>query len=206
MARVGGRNAAFAWFAGLVCLGVVAALVWFALPALPVAAQWIGVTLGASQPAPGAAASPTAPGPSAPAAPSAVPSDCRTLYSDAMWAALTQSGHLITTAGPVRVDAALKQALTATPALTCAWRSDAGEITTTLFRTAGPAAQLTVAALSAAGYACTAGTVAQCDRDRGASAQSHAAGPGAWVATTFGAWRPDGYASDVTAHVFPAAG
>ncbi len=203
MARVGGRNAAFAWFAGLVCIAVVGALVWFALPAIPVAAQWIGATLHAQAAAPPAAVAPTSV-PSDSPSPSVMPADCRALYSDALWAALTQGGRLITTAGPVRVDAALKQALDATPALTCAWRSDTGDITTTLYRTSGPAAQLAAAALSAAGYTCAAGTVVQCERDRGASAQVHSAGPGAWVATTFGAWRPDGYASEVAARVFPA--
>lgn len=203
MARIGGRNVAFAWFAGLVCLAIVGALAWFALPAIPVAAQWMGAALRGPSAAPPAAVAPTA-APSPGSSPSAMPADCRALYPDALWAALTQSGRLITTAGPVRVDAALKQALVATPALTCAWRSDAGDITTTLYRTSGPAAQLAAAALSAAGYTCAAGTVVQCERDRGASAQIHSAGPGAWVATTFGAWRPDGYASEVAARVFPA--
>jgi hypothetical protein len=42
MARVGGRNLAVSWIAGLLCAGIVVALAWFALPMLPVMAEFFG--------------------------------------------------------------------------------------------------------------------------------------------------------------------
>lgn len=42
MARVGGRNLAISWIAGLMCAGIVAGLVWFALPIVPTMAQFVG--------------------------------------------------------------------------------------------------------------------------------------------------------------------
>ncbi|WP_197429207.1 hypothetical protein [Microbacterium sp. CCH5-D1] len=40
MARVGGRNLGMSWFAGIVCVGVIGALVWLSLPMVPVLAQF----------------------------------------------------------------------------------------------------------------------------------------------------------------------
>ncbi|WP_197462085.1 hypothetical protein [Microbacterium sp. CH1] len=45
MARVGGRNLGMSWFAGIVCAGIVGALVWLSLPMLPVLAQVAGDAL-----------------------------------------------------------------------------------------------------------------------------------------------------------------
>ncbi|MGO1508836.1 MAG: hypothetical protein ACTHZW_12405 [Microbacteriaceae bacterium] len=45
MARADGRNLALSWIAGLICTGVVAALVWLALPMGPVMVQYVGDTL-----------------------------------------------------------------------------------------------------------------------------------------------------------------
>ena len=45
MARVGGRNLAISWIAGLLCAGVVAGLVWLALPIMPAMAAFVGDTL-----------------------------------------------------------------------------------------------------------------------------------------------------------------
>lgn len=45
MARVGGRNAAMSWIAGLFCAAVVAALLWLALPMGPMLVQYVGDTL-----------------------------------------------------------------------------------------------------------------------------------------------------------------
>ncbi|ALX65610.1 hypothetical protein [Microbacterium sp. XT11] len=42
MARVGGRNLAVSWIAGVICAAVVAGLAWFALPMLPVMAEFFG--------------------------------------------------------------------------------------------------------------------------------------------------------------------
>jgi len=45
MARVGGRNTALSWIAGLFCAGVVAVLLWLAVPMGPVMVQFVGDTL-----------------------------------------------------------------------------------------------------------------------------------------------------------------
>lgn len=50
MARVGGRNLALSWVAGVVCAGVVAALFWFAMPMGPVLAEFFGGALRAAVP------------------------------------------------------------------------------------------------------------------------------------------------------------
>lgn len=50
MARVGGRNLGMSWFAGIVCVGVIGALVWLSLPMLPVLAQFAGDALRTALP------------------------------------------------------------------------------------------------------------------------------------------------------------
>ncbi|MDR6866698.1 hypothetical protein J2Y69_001291 [Microbacterium resistens] len=42
MARIGGRNTALAWIAGIVCLGVVVGLGYLAAPMLPAIGQYLG--------------------------------------------------------------------------------------------------------------------------------------------------------------------
>ncbi|MFS0895465.1 hypothetical protein [Microbacterium sp. 179-I 3D3 NHS] len=45
MARVGGRNLGVSGVAGVICAGVIGALLWFSLPMLPVLAEFAGETL-----------------------------------------------------------------------------------------------------------------------------------------------------------------
>lgn len=45
MARVGGRNLAISWIAGLLCAGVILALLWFAIPIVPTMAEFVGQSL-----------------------------------------------------------------------------------------------------------------------------------------------------------------
>ncbi|MNP81695.1 hypothetical protein D3C76_1801300 [compost metagenome] len=45
MAKVGGRNLAISWIAGLLCTGVIAVLVWFAIPIVPSMASFVGDSL-----------------------------------------------------------------------------------------------------------------------------------------------------------------
>lgn len=42
MARVGGRNLGMSWFAGVVCVVIIGALLWLSLPMLPVLAEFVG--------------------------------------------------------------------------------------------------------------------------------------------------------------------
>ncbi|MEU4015106.1 MULTISPECIES: hypothetical protein [unclassified Microbacterium] len=45
MARVAGRNLVMSWFAGIVCVGVIGALIWLSLPILPTLAEFAGDAL-----------------------------------------------------------------------------------------------------------------------------------------------------------------
>lgn len=45
MTRVAGRNVAISWIAGVLCAGVVAALVWFSMPIMPVMTAFVGDAL-----------------------------------------------------------------------------------------------------------------------------------------------------------------
>lgn len=50
MARVGGRNLAMSWVAGVICAGIIAALVWLSMPMLPVLAEFAGDALRSALP------------------------------------------------------------------------------------------------------------------------------------------------------------
>ncbi|WAA65367.1 hypothetical protein [Microbacterium oxydans] len=50
MARVGGRNLGMSWFAGIVCVGIIGALIWLSLPMLPVLAEFAGTALRSALP------------------------------------------------------------------------------------------------------------------------------------------------------------
>ncbi|GAA2946205.1 hypothetical protein GCM10010458_34610 [Microbacterium luteolum] len=50
MARVGGRNLAMSWVAGVICAGIIGALVWFSIPILPVLAEFAGDALRSALP------------------------------------------------------------------------------------------------------------------------------------------------------------
>lgn len=50
MARVAGRNVAISWIAGVLCVGVVLALVWFSMPIVPVMASFVGDALRSALP------------------------------------------------------------------------------------------------------------------------------------------------------------
>ena len=56
MARADGSNIAMSWIAGVISAGIVAALLWLALPMGPVMVQFVGDTLRTM--APGTAESP----------------------------------------------------------------------------------------------------------------------------------------------------
>ncbi|MBO9627097.1 MAG: hypothetical protein J7484_12075 [Microbacterium sp.] len=42
MARVGGRNLAMSWIAGILCTGVILGLMWLAIPIVPAMAEFVG--------------------------------------------------------------------------------------------------------------------------------------------------------------------
>ena len=154
MARIGGRSLWLAWPVGVLCAGVVGALVWLALPAVPGTVNWIGDTLRAATSAPVAAA----PSPVETAAldPDA-DLDCRTLYPDRLWAELTWGSDVLLDQDrtpPATSITALVDALQPVVRVTCSWRSADGQIVTTLSRVAADASTIADAALRGQGFDC----------------------------------------------------
>lgn len=45
MAQADGRNLGMSWVAGIICVGVVASLIWLAVPMGPVLVEFVGDTL-----------------------------------------------------------------------------------------------------------------------------------------------------------------
>jgi hypothetical protein len=50
MAQVGGRNLAMSWVAGVVCAGIIGALLWLSMPMLPLLAEFAGDALRSALP------------------------------------------------------------------------------------------------------------------------------------------------------------
>ncbi|MDW4573849.1 hypothetical protein R8Z57_13795 [Microbacterium sp. M3] len=194
MARIGGRNSWIAVPAGLVCAGVVGALVWLALPMVPVTVAWVGDTLrSATAPQPGVTAAPTP----AQAAVEGAPVDCRTIYPDDLWNELTwQPGSLLnqSAAPPATSATSFRDAAAPDVIVTCTWLSDAGGIVSTLSKVAGDASSIAEAALSGEGFACAAadgGLV--CTRTVGAVREDHTFREGLWLASVETDWQPEDF-------------
>lgn len=204
MARIGGRSTWLAVPAGLLCVAVVGALVYLALPMVPVAVTWAGEALrAATAPRPIPTAGPT------PAQLAAQGSaiDCRTLYPDELWAELTWKGGALlsqTKAPPATEVTPLTDALAPTPQVTCSWRLDTGGgIVTTLAGVADGAADIADAALRAAGFSCgrDAGAL-HCHRVRGDVIEEHTMRGGLWLSSIESVWHPEDYGARVEAHVW----
>ncbi|MBT2483358.1 MULTISPECIES: hypothetical protein [unclassified Microbacterium] len=50
MARVAERNLALSWFVGVLCAGIVGALLWLSLPLVPFLAEFAGDALRSALP------------------------------------------------------------------------------------------------------------------------------------------------------------
>ncbi|MDT3331711.1 hypothetical protein Q9S78_13655 [Microbacterium sp. KSW-18] len=208
MARVGGRNAAFAWFVGIVSAAIIVTLLVLAIPMFPAASQWlaqIGRTSdgsdGAGAPSPGASSASDA---------ASSPQGCRDLYNDAAWAVLRQTDGAVVTAStdpPVSTAKDVVAALQPAVVLTCRWTSDAGEISTTVATVPTDAGAIAAASLPAKGFTCADddGRV-RCERTDGDLVESIEAGGGRWLSTSQQAWHPSRYAEGVADAVWPAEG
>lgn len=135
MARVAGRNRWIAVPVGILCAAVVGALVWLAAPMIPVSVAWVGDTLRDASARQAAALDREDGEVRRALAEGGV--DCRAAYPDSLWSELTwRGGSLLdqsTDAPPTGADA-LIDALGPDVVVTCAWRSDAGAITTAFTR------------------------------------------------------------------------
>ena len=203
MARIAGRSTWLAVPAGMLCLGVVAGLVWLALPMVPTSVAWVGDTLRAAS-APREAA-PVRETPAQLA--STRPIDCRALYPDALWAELTWKGGSLlsqTSAPPATTVTSLIDALAPRSLVTCSWRlAEGGVIVTTLAAVPDDAASTIDAALRGEGFTCaTVDDALSCRRVRGAVVEEHAVRGGLWLSSVETAWRPDEYGALVEAHVW----
>lgn len=201
MARIGGRSTWIAVPAGLACAGVVGALVWLALPMGPAVVQWTGDTLRSATEqlrATDQAGSGAAPVIGA--------ADCRELYPDALWAELTlrADARLSQDASPPATAAtSVVDAIAPAVRMTCAWRSDAGEISTTLATIDEADAGLVESALLAQGFACAeAADVVSCARTQGLVREEHAIAGEVWLSSVESGWQPEGYGEQLIAHVW----
>jgi len=206
MARIGGRSTWLAVPAGLLCAGVVAALVWLALPMVPVSVFWVGETLR------------TATAPRAAPVQEKTPAqlaaagliDCRTLYPDGLWSELTWKGGVLlsqSTAPPATSVTSLTDALTPSIRVTCSWRlREGGRIVSTLAVVGPDAATIADAALRGQGFTCreTAGALA-CVRSRGNIIEDQRFRDGLWLSSVETIWQPEDYGSRVAAQVWNSA-
>lgn len=213
MARIGGRSGWIAWPAGLACLAVVAALVWLALPMMPVAVQWAGDALRGPTSRPAAEATPpagsadqplgtgrghAAASPSASPTPSPDAASCRSLYTAAQWAELTvRTGGdpAEDTSAPALAAPTVVTALHPTVRMTCTWAATTtGRITTTVADVDAEAGAIARAALAAQGFACGGfGDGMRCTRTDGAVVEDVVVRDGVWLSSVLDNWRPTLY-------------
>ncbi|MFT4214925.1 MAG: hypothetical protein QM622_09140 [Microbacterium sp.] len=197
MARVGGRNAVFAWIVGLLILGVLGVLALLALPLVPASITWVDEAVNR----PTSSATPT---PDETAA--GLPTECDQLYDEPLWATLRfTSGAVLTpsTDAPVTTAAALVSALQPQVALTCSWHSDTGTVSTTLATVAPDAGAIAAAALPGAGFSCEkVDDRTRCTRTDGELTETIEAGGGLWLSTSEDGWHPDEYVKRTAAAVW----
>lgn len=205
MARVGGRNAAFAWVVGVGCLAILGVLAALAAPMIPASVAWFG---GAVENARGTALEPggaedgagDAVPTSAPVAAGdagAMPTECPQLYDEALWATMRFTPGAVLTPSkdaPATTASALVAALSPQVQLTCFWHADAGTVSTTLATVPPDAGAIAVAALPATGFACeTQDERTRCTRTDGDLIETIEAGGGLWLSTSEDAWHPSEY-------------
>lgn len=203
MARIGGRSSAAAWFAGVLCTGVIAGLLVLAAPAVPAGVAIAGDILRSAS---GADPEDAPLAATAPPVATAVPA-CRGLYPEQMWLELTQrtGGDPVQSAEPPPAPAGLTAALAPAVRATCVFQGvNTGRIATTV-ADVGPAAPgIARAALEASGFRCDAfGDGVRCVRDSGGTASEHVIRAGMWLATDFSQWHPDRYTERVASVLWP---
>lgn len=198
MARVGGRNAGFAWFVGVVSAAIVVTLIVLAVPMFPAASRWVAEASGASA------------APEASAGIGAAPLACRDLYSEAAWAGLrwTDGAELVpSTDPPITTATDVVAALEPQVELTCTWTSDLGEISTTVATVPTDAGAIATAALPALGFDCAGDDDrVRCTRTDGDLVETIDTGGGRWVSTSQQGWHPSRYTDGVARAVWSREG
>ncbi|GAA3633556.1 hypothetical protein GCM10022200_15880 [Microbacterium awajiense] len=203
MARIGGRNLWIAVPAGLLCAGIVGALVYLAVPMVPSVVAWTGDTL---RDATTRAAEVTAePSPAQIAASEDL--DCRALYPDRLWSEMVWRGDVLLTqdyAPPVTATPGLVEAASPTVRVACAWRTESGESVVSTLAVVDPAAgEAAAQMLGANSFACAEGFGGlSCSRERGSVVESHVFSGGLWLSSVETRWHPEDYATRLAAHVW----
>ncbi|MBF4561379.1 hypothetical protein ITJ43_04450 [Microbacterium sp. VKM Ac-2870] len=197
MARVGGRNAIFAWVVGIGCAATVGVLAALAIPMIPASVSWVGEAVQRPATSTPAVADADAGG---------VPTTCAQLYDQALWAALrfTQGAAMTPSTDPPTTTAAqLVTALKPQVSLTCTWHADAGTVATTLATVPTDAGPIAASALPAAGFTCTSqGERTRCARTDGDLTETIEAGGGRWLSTSESGWHPTDYVSRTAKRVW----
>ncbi|GLK24839.1 hypothetical protein [Microbacterium thalassium] len=203
MARTGGRNMWIAVPATTVSLAVVAALVWLALPMVPVAWDWVGQTLrdatlraqetGDEEPVAGSLDLDAL--------------DCRDLYPENLWAELTWTADVSLAqdhSPPPTAAAGLAEEVSADVAVTCTWtRGAGGSIVTTLAEVDGDAETVVQDALRAEGFSCNVREgVLDCARLTGRVREEHTLSGRLWLVSLESGWQPAGYGDRLDAWLF----
>jgi len=201
MARTGGRNLWIAVPVVLLCIAVVAALVWLAAPMVPVAVAWAGDTLRSSAQAQAEAEAEPAPIEKVTAGESL---DCRDLYPDDLWAELIWHGKVLLSQAanpPAPAAEGLVEALAPTVVLSCSWDLGGGDVlASTISTTAGDAAGIAQATLTGKGFTCTnADTALVCQNPAG---EAHVFRENVWLVSTANGWQPDDYADRLAQNVW----
>jgi hypothetical protein len=201
VARIGGRNSAMAWVAGLGCLAVVSTLTVLAAPAIPMAAQLVGDTLRAATSQPEAARTEGPPG-----APTSTP-ECRALYTEALWSELTQraGGDPVQDATPPASVTSLSTALAPQVRVTCTFTGvNTGRIATTVSEVAPGSTAVAQATLEASGFLCAPyGDGVRCEHEADGTVEEQTVRGGLWIASSFSGWRPSHYTERVAQQVWP---
>jgi hypothetical protein len=202
VARIGGRNSFMAWVVGLGSAAVVAVLVVLAAPAIPAGIQMVGDTLRSSTSAP------IAQGNAPVAEPTSSTPLCQGLYTEALWAELTQraGGVPVQDTSAPRVSAtALAASLAPEVTVSCTFTGiNTGSIVTTVAKVDADAARVARSTLETAGYDCgDFGDGVRCRLTTAAGVEDQVVRDGTWLASVFTGWHPDRYTERVALQLWP---
>ncbi len=201
MARIAGRNSWIAVPVGVICAGVVGALVWFSLPMVPVAAGWVGQTVHTALTQPLVTVA-------APAAAVDIDDirDCSDLYPDGVWAELLWRGDGLlsqTVTLPATAAAPVVEALVPTPRLSCGWTfPDGSSVVSTLSNVGTDAAAIAQAGFEGQGFSCEqSGDALHCSLSRDGTIEDQILRGDLWLSSIVVGWHPDDYATRIASFV-----
>jgi hypothetical protein len=202
---IGGRSGWIAWPVGVLCVGVVAGLVWLAQPGVPGAVQLAGDLLREGSQSREAAASTPRPIESIG---TALTDDCRSLYPDGLWSQLTWQPHIVLTQtqdAPDTSAVSVRDALQADVLMTCRWREPGGgTVSSTLARVDAEATLLAQPGFGSQGFNCAAsGDGVRCTKTAGETTEIDIVRGGMWLSTIERSWHPERYSAQLVQRLWP---